>query len=65
MNSRFFSTEECVEQPSVISDGHSDKNIMFNFSEIEKPSIGLTGNLLNEMPKNFTMTPVTESVQDK
>ena len=45
----FLSTEECVEQPSVISDGHSDKNIMFNFSEIEEPSVALTSSLSNEI----------------
>ena len=45
----FLSTEECVEQPSVISDGHTDKNIMFNFSEIEEPSVALTSSLSNEI----------------
>ena len=45
----FLSTEECVEQPSVISDGHTDKNIMFNFSEIEELSVALTCTLSNEI----------------
>ena len=45
----FLSTEECVEQPYVILDGHTDKNIMFNFSEIEEPSVALTSSLSNEI----------------